>query len=287
MSPKRKDPPEPFKDSRWVGPDDSEYETEIIKVKAPYIYADALCNCRVRLALVGPSIVEREVRRAKQFKFLLPTVDESRSEEDLARTDTDEQHDKILFELEFKKLKLADKLLRKYKSLEPAEAEAKAEAEYDALKRNFEGMILRYATLKKNPKPAESERRAMLKECEKAARKLKDKIELDDLSIDLIDEQMFPSGGYADFKKLLEGFVIGIETVVRETEPIRRGPRAKKLNAAAAEEIQDLMKKYELKPSVYKKGIWVGLLRILFDAIGETKADPMNYIRQIYQQDVR
>ena len=205
MSPKRKDPPEPFQDGGWVGPD-SEYETEIIKVKAPYIYADALCNCRVRLDL-GPCIVEREVRRAKKFKFLLPSKPESRSEEDLARA---------------------------------------AKVKYESFKRNFEGMVLRYATLKKNPKPAEKDRRTMLEECEKAARKLKDKIELDDFSIDLI--YGFSSGGdYAEFKKSLERFVKGISAVVRETEPIRLGPKVKKLNAAAAEEIRDMLEKYGLE----------------------------------------
>ena len=273
MSIKRKDPPVPFKDSDWVGPD-SEYVTEIIKVKAPYIYADALCNCRVRLARhglyipgvspdLGPLLVDREVRRAKRKNFRLPTVDESRREEDPAYADTEEQHAKILFELEVKKLKLADKLGGKYESF----------------KRNFEGMILRYATLKKNPKPAEKERRAMLEEREKAARKLKDTIELDDFSIDLIYE--FSSGSdHSDFKESLESYIKGISTVIREIEPIRRGPRAKQLNAASAEEILDLMKKYKLKPTIYKDGIWCGLLRILLDAIGESGGDPRYYIKR-------
>ena len=89
MSPKRKDPTEPYVAGGWVGPD-SEYETEIIKVKAPHLYADApLCNCRVRLALVGPSIVEREVRRAKKGKFLLPKVNDSEEKQDLNQVEVD------------------------------------------------------------------------------------------------------------------------------------------------------------------------------------------------------
>ncbi len=192
-------------------------------------------------------------------KFQLPETINSRTPEDL-KLANEKQHARIQAELAVKKS--ADKL---------------GEEKYQRFKLDVEWIGSRYVTMMKNPAPDKKDQLTMLTEWEKAARNL-DEIEPDIISIGLVDAHLYSIGSdYSKFEKLLKRLVQGLVIEVSEMKPIARGRREKLLNSALAKEIRDLLGKYGLEAKKSDGGIWFSLLRIIYDAMGATKAHPSNY----------